>query len=164
MNFFKALGILAIFGTVGTAQAVPPPIVSAPPRTSQNLCANGCLSPEQAVIFAAKAAPSGAVSGNFIMKVEAVGRQRDHYYLNSEKDYRDQTNLTIAIPNVVAQGILRKYNGNNLENVFKGRQIIVSGTAQRVRIGFFGNDGKQTDLYYYQTHVRVRNSGQITLL
>lgn len=61
------------------------------------------ISPEEAVHLAAKAAPEG-VPGIFALRVQATGTQSGRFYLNSELDYRDQRNLTIALgPQVAVQ-------------------------------------------------------------
>lgn len=54
------------------------------------------LTPEQAIHRAAEAAPSG-VPGIYAMRVQATGRRGDRIFLNSELDYRDQRNLSIAL-------------------------------------------------------------------
>lgn len=116
------------------------------------------IDPSSAVQLAA-AAPRAGVSGVFAMPVRAVGRDERGVYLNSERDYRDQRNLTVVLaPDVAAQ--LEQRLGGPLEQRLRGRAIQVSGTARRTKIVFFA-DGRATDKYYYQTHVRVAKAGQI---
>lgn len=95
------------------------------------------------------------------MLVRATGRERGRVYLNSERDYRDQRNLTISIDPATSKALERRL-GSRPDDFFKGKLIEVRGAAERVRIGFF-EDGKPTGLYYYQTHVRVRDPNQIIL-
>lgn len=105
------------------------------------------------------------------MEVKAIGRKDGNIYLNSELDYRDQRCLTIAMPDVVAEKLERKF-GVRIEDL-KGRRILVMGVAQRMRI-LFVPDGESVNRftprreiakmqYYYQTHVRVGYPTQIEL-
>nr|WP_235889000.1 hypothetical protein [Glacieibacterium frigidum] len=118
------------------------------------------LTPMQAVFAAANAAPH-ATSGVFEFKVRATGRDGDRLYLNSEADYRDQRNLSIAIlPD--AQGELEQRYGPLAKGLI-GRTISVRGAARRVRINFT-DGGAPTGKYYYQTHVVVGTPSQIEVL
>ncbi len=116
------------------------------------------IDPSSAVQLAA-AAPRDGVTGVFAMTVRAVGRDERGVYLNSERDYRDQRNLTVVLtPDAAAE--LEGRLGGPLEQRLRGHAIQVSGTARRTKIVFFA-DGQATDKYYYQTHVRVMKAGQI---
>ena len=118
------------------------------------------IQPVQAVQLAAAAAPRG-VSGVFALRVQATGSQDGFTYLNSELDYRDQRNLTIAITPSAAQQLEEKLGAPPIA-ALKGKLILVSGVAVRTKIVFLA-DGKPTDKYYYQTHVRVTDAKQIEL-
>jgi hypothetical protein len=131
-----------------------PPLVVFTPENLQR------LTPEQAVMAAARAAPRN-VPGIFILQVKATGKDGKRVYLNSEFDYRDQRNLTVSINERTARALAAKF-GAPPEDYFKGKTIEVRGSARRVTIGFFEN-GRPTGLYYYQTHVRVGHSSQIQL-
>jgi len=65
------------------------------------------IKPEKAVIAAAKAGSEG-VGGVFKMVVVAVGHQRGKVFLNSQSDYRDPRNLTIAMSDATAEKVGRK--------------------------------------------------------
>jgi len=119
------------------------------------------ISPVQAVIAAAETAPYG-VSGVFEMHIKGTGRQGDFIYLNSEKDYRDQRCLTLAIYPSVIPGFVRKY-GADPDSYLKNKRVRVSGEARRVKIWFQSN-GERTESYYYQTHVLVTKTSQIEVL
>jgi len=119
------------------------------------------VAPEQAVITAAKVAPDG-VQGLFALEVRATGHLDSKVYLNSETDYRDQRNLTIAIGPLVAADLKLRY-GAEPEVFFKGKHVVVSGIAERVRIDFAVN-GVVTEKYYYQTHVNVSSAHQIQIV
>jgi len=118
------------------------------------------ITPEKAVIAAAKAAPEG-VSGTFKMTVRAVGHENRRVFLNSELDYRDQRNLTIAMSEEVEKALEAKI-GAVSEQAFIGRRIFVRGVAQRVRIDFT-DGGRPTGKYYYQTHVVVTEPIQVAV-
>jgi len=118
------------------------------------------LVPEKAVIAAARAAPEG-VPGIFKMTVRAVGRENGRVFLNSELDYRDQRNLTIAMSDDVEKALEAKI-GAVSEQAFVGRRIFVRGVAQRVRIDFTVG-GRPTGKYYYQTHVMVTAPAQVAV-
>jgi hypothetical protein len=123
-------------------------------------CAADGIKPAEAVQQAAAAAPAG-VSGVFPLTVQATGSQDGFIYLNSELDYRDQRNLSIALTAKAAQQ-LQAQLGSSPEVALKGHRIIVSGVAKRVTIRL-SQDGKPTDKYYYQTHVLASDARQIEL-
>ncbi|MGY0800179.1 hypothetical protein ACW7G0_14165 [Lysobacter sp. A286] len=118
------------------------------------------VAPAQAVQLAA-ASPRLGVKGVFSMTVKATGKT-DRVHLNSELDYRDQRNLSIAVERRAAEELAIQL-GEPPERALKGKQIIVTGTAKRTKIVFFA-DGKPTDKYYYQTHVAVTRASQIQVL
>lgn len=111
----------------------------------------------QAVQLAAAAAPR-AVPGVFALQVQATGT-RDNTYLNSERDYRDQRNLTTAITPEAARQLQDRLGANPVV-ALKGKRILVRGAAVRTTIVFVAG-GKPTDTYYFQTHVNVTESSQI---
>lgn len=118
------------------------------------------IDPGQAVLRAA-ASPRTGVTGVFALTVKATGRT-DKLHLNSEADYRDPRNLSIAVaPEAAAQ--LEDRLGAPPEVALRGKRILVAGTARRVRIDFVVDD-KPSGKYYYQTHVRVTEASQIKVL
>jgi len=116
------------------------------------------IKPVKAVQLAADAAPKG-VAGTFVMRVQATGTQSGFIYLNSELDYRDQRNLSIAVTADAARQ-LQDQLGSSPMTALKGKDILVTGAATRVKIVFYA-DGELTDTYYYQTHVGVSDPKQI---
>ncbi len=118
------------------------------------------LQPPQAIQLAADAAPRG-VAGVFAMQVKAVGATDHVVYLNSETDYRDQRNLTVAVSPAAARQLEARV-GAPLARALDRRRILVRGSARRVRIDFV-SDGTPSGKYYYQTHVRVTDTAQIQL-
>lgn len=121
---------------------------------------SAAITPQQAVMLAAANAP-GTVSGVFDMHVKATGKKNGLIYLNSEDDYRDQRNVSVAVTPDAARQLAEKW-GLALESI-KGKHILVSGDAARTTIYFY-SDGRRSDKYYYQTQIRVADAGQITML
>ncbi|PWF48539.1 hypothetical protein C7C56_011285 [Massilia glaciei] len=118
------------------------------------------IDPGQAVLGAA-AAPQSGVTGVFALTVKATGHTKK-VYLNSELDYRNSRNLSVALtPGAAAE--LESLLKSPPEVALKGKRILVAGTARRVRIDFIVDD-KQTGKYYYQTHVLVTDASQIRIL
>ncbi|WP_018981327.1 hypothetical protein [Salinimonas chungwhensis] len=110
---------------------------------------------------AADSAPKG-VPGQYTLQIVATGSQGQYVYLNTEKDYRDQRAVTVALhPNVIAQ-LSAKY-GMPPQEYFLNKAVVVNGKAQRVKIAFL-SDGKPTGKYYYQTHVRVMDISQLKVV
>ncbi|MBK9495508.1 MAG: hypothetical protein IT475_05195 [Aquimonas sp.] len=150
MKTHQQLISLALAFLVGCASA----------PTSHQAAGSGqtLLTPHQAIFMAASAAPAG-VEGVFAMRVQATGAQGQLTYLNSEQDYRDQRNLTVAIaPEAVRQ--LTERFGEHPRISLRDKDIRVRGSAVRTTIRFYAN-GKPTAKYYYQTHVNVTDAGQI---
>lgn len=118
------------------------------------------IDPGEAVLRAAAARGAG-VTGVFAITVKATGRT-DKVHLNSEADYRDPRNLSIAVMPAAA-GALEKTLGGPPEDLLRGKRILVTGTARTVRIDFI-TDAGPSGKYYYQTHVRVDDASQIKIL
>lgn len=121
----------------------------------------GVITPRQAVEKAADAAPA-VVKGVFDIRVRSSGEQDGYLYLNSEQDYRDQRNLTVAIRSGLGDALQARF-GAAPGTYFKGKHIRVTGVAQRVKIWFICN-GRQTEKYYYQTHIVLEDAGQIEVI
>lgn len=119
------------------------------------------ISPREAVMLAADAAPSG-IPGTFEMDVVATGAQNGMGFLNSQSDYRDQRNLTVAIAPRLRTAMTEML-GEDPILFYKGKRIIVRGQARRVTVFFFGKDGERTNKYYYQTHVQLQAPNDISL-
>ena len=130
---------------------------ASPPPKSES---SRWIDPSQAVQLAAASARTG-VTGVFAMTVKATGKTT-RVHLNSELDYRDQRNLSIAVEPAAAEELALQL-GSPPEIALKGKQILVTGTAKRTKIVFI-SDGKPTNKYYYQTHVSVTKASQIQLL
>lgn len=120
------------------------------------------ISPIQAIEKAAEASPNG-IKGFFELRVKATGKPRKVVFLNSELDYRDPRNISIAISPKVAELFFNKY-GETPELFLKNKKIIVYGEARKVKISFGCNGKRKENQYYYQTHVRVGSLSQILIV
>jgi ribosomal protein S13 len=156
------------------ATVVPPiaisPVIRTPAdlvglRTPSEALAAGVgeLTPEETVLRAANAGAEGkGIRAVFSMPVQRANKVGPRYFLNSEKDYRDQRNLSVAIDKGAYRALRERY-GKKLDLAFRGQRVRIYGVAHRVRIGFMVN-GQRTGLYYYQTQVAVTDAGQIEIL
>jgi hypothetical protein len=117
----------------------------------------GWIEPVDA-IRAANDDPRNGVRGEFIITVRALNNYPEQSFLNSEKDYRDQRNLTIRMPTSIIPKLEERL-GVKFQDL-KNRRLVVLGVAKRNRIDFIA-DGKPTGKYYYQTHVQVDSATQI---
>lgn len=117
--------------------------------------------PMQIIKAAADSAPKG-VPGQYTLQIVATGSQGRYVYLNTEDDYRDQRAITVALhPKIIAQ-LSAKY-GMSPQEYFVNKAIVVDGEAQRVKIVFI-SDGKPTNKYYYQTHIRLMDISQLEVV
>ena len=137
-----------------TAMAISIAACSSVPTNSK-----GFIEPVDA-IRAANEDPTYGVRGEFIISVKALNSYQEWSFLNSEKDYRDQRNLTIKLPTSIVPKLEQRL-GIKFEDL-KNRRLVVLGVAKRVRIGFVA-DGRLSDKYYYQTHVLVDSPTQIKI-
>lgn len=106
-------------------------------------------------------APNG-VEGTFQLAIKAVGMERNVTYLNTELDYRDRRNITVAIHPRIIRAFIKKY-GSSPDKFLINKTIEVTGEAQRMKITFLSN-GKRTKKYYFQTHIKVLSLEQIKVL
>jgi hypothetical protein len=106
-------------------------------------------------------APRG-VKGTFTLSIKASGIERKIVYLNTELDYRDRRSITVALhPNTIT-AFTNKY-GSSPDDYFVNKNIEVTGEAKQIKIWFVA-DGKRTEEYYFQTHIRVKSINQIKVL
>ncbi len=145
------LSALAVMVSLMTAGSI------AQPSTQETTI----LGPRAAIVAAADAAPA-AIRATFELRVQRAERVGRRLYLNSERDYRDQRNLTIRIEHAAMRELAARY-GESPERHLYGREILVRGSARRTRIDFTDNRGHPTGLYYYQTHVAVDDADQISI-
>ena len=141
-------GAFALFFALPAIAQSPPPLP------------NGTMSPSDAVTAGAK--DRDGKRGTFGMFVRSTGQSGGHVFLNSEVDYRDPRNLSIDI-DMRATKLLRKQVGATPDQFYKDKWIVVRGTVRRVPIVFLDDRGRGTGKYYFQTHVFVREPGQIAI-
>ena len=100
---------------------------------------------------AAESAPKG-VKGEYLLSIKGTGKQGPVVYLNTELDYRDQRNVTVALhPNIIPQ--LKSQYGVTPEAFFTGKTILVKWHAQRVRIDFLDAKQKTSEKYYIKKQI-----------
>ncbi|MDO6559452.1 hypothetical protein [Paraglaciecola chathamensis] len=97
-----------------------------------------------------------------IFKVKATGNKEGHVFLNTQYDYRDPRNITIVIPPEVASELEENVKMSP-EAYFLKKRILVKGSLVQVKVWFSAN-GKRTNKYYYQTHMRVASWKDINLV
>lgn len=106
-------------------------------------------------------APAG-VKGTFKLPIKATGIQGGIVYLNTETDYRDRRNITVALHPKLKAAFIKKY-GSSPDSYFIDKTIEVIGEAKRMKI-YFASKAKITEKYYFQTHIRVTSMKQIKVL
>jgi len=106
-------------------------------------------------------APKG-VKGTFQFPIKAAGSQNNVIFLNTQTDYRDRRNISVAIHPKLIDALTMKY-GTSPEMFFINKTVEVTGEAKRVKI-HLTVDGRRTAKYYFQTHVRVSSLNQIKVL
>lgn len=131
----------------------------------------GCASTSKPIVYAdtmaiiaeaADNAPNG-IYGEYTFKIKASGKQRNIVYLNTELDYRDQRNLTVALhPKILAE--LESKYGDIPQDFFVGKTVSVKGYAKRVKINFIAAGGRASNKYYYQTHIRISDISEIEVV
>lgn len=119
------------------------------------------IAPSQAIEYSAASAPE-AYKGVFEMDIKAGNFRERMIFLNSEKDYRDQRNLTIALRPRVVQELTNKFGKDPLKHLLNKR-VVVKGEAKRMKIWMFYKT-KKLNKYYYQTHVFVNSLDQISII
>lgn len=130
-----------------------------PPATDQFVAEADTM---EIIRSAAEAAPKG-VRGEYELTIKAAGKQGAMLYLNTELDYRDQRNVTVALyPQLVPQ--LTAQSGQTPERFFIGKTVRVKGMAQRVRIDFINAEREPSGKYYFQTHIYIKDLSQIELV
>ena len=128
----------------------------------QQPAAQGWIDPGIAVQLAAAAGPDRGVEGVFALRVRSMASQGGRFYLNSEPDYRDPRNLTVALDPEVVGELAPRLDAPTIQQALKDQRILVRGEARLVRIHFFSN-GQPSGKYYWQVHVVVSDAGQILL-
>lgn len=128
----------------------------APDALAARPCYTECRTARDAIELAAAAAQVPGPAGYYRITVRAVGTDRHRFFINSERDYRDQRNISLAFDPDQAKALVRMMRGRSVEEALVGRELVVWGRPERVRIAFRTGNGP-TGLYYYQTHIRITN-------
>lgn len=117
----------------------------------------GWITPAEAV-HAANDDPERGISGTFVFTVRNVDVTGDRIYLNSERDYRHQTALSVSL-DAAQRDALQAQLGMPLDRLLN-RRLLVQGTARRTTIAFT-HEGVTSGKYYFQTQLRVNDPRQI---
>lgn len=102
------------------------------------------------------------VRGTFLIAIKATGSQNGVVYLNSNLDYREPTNITLALDPSTIDTFTNTYHSSP-DLYFKNKVLEVTGQAERIKIYKYEN-GKRTKKYYFQTHIRVDSVTQIRVM
>ena len=146
MKYFVLISILILSGCTST-----PKVISDSDITStMNLIA-----------LTEEAAPAG-IKGVFKLSIKAAGIQNSGIYLNTELDYRDRRNVSVAIHPRTVNAFIKKY-GTSPDLYFINKTVEVTGEAKRMIIDFYAM-GKKTEKYYFQTHINITSLDQIKVL
>lgn len=97
-----------------------------------------------------------------IFKVKATGNINGRIFLNTHYDYRDPRNITIVLSPDIATELEKKHKMSP-EAYFLKKRVFVAGQLVQVKI-WFSSNGKRSDKYYYQTHMRVTSMDDINLI
>ncbi|MFQ6372443.1 hypothetical protein [Shewanella sp. YIC-542] len=130
----------------------------------------GCAATPDAVSYsdtmeiirdAAQQAPA-VVSGDYVLLFKAAGNKGGYTYLNTELDYRDQRNVTVALTPSMSVALQIRY-GLPPAAFFVGKSVRIKGEARQEKIYLFCN-GRVSSKYYYQTHINVSEMSQLEVL
>jgi hypothetical protein len=103
-----------------------------------------------------------AVRGTFQIPIKATGSQNGVVYLNSNLDYREPTNITLALAPSTIEAFSNTYKISP-DLYFINKILEVTGKVERIRIYLYKN-GKRTRKFYFQTHIRIFSINQIRVL
>jgi len=149
----KLLPFIALVVALGSGCATAP-------QSAMTSSTKAWITPSQAILLAANAAPRG-VRGTFAMRVQATGTQNGRSFLNSELDYRDQRNLTVALSQRAVQGLRERLGADPLV-ALQGKNILVTGSAFWTKL-FLIAGGDPPAKYYYLTHVNVTDASKLVV-
>lgn len=112
-----------------------------------------------AIVMSEQSAPA-VVPGLFSLEIKNAAKVGKVVYLNTEYDYRDRRNVTVALTAKMLEEFATLYPDQKPEQYFIGKTIVVNGAASRQTIWFI-SEGKASEKYYFQTHIPVWQTGQI---
>lgn len=141
-------------------------------RSALPQCAEGCLTPVEAVALAFDAGPQQRTRARFVLDIRGGGVSRPEdrerwFFLNSEKDYRVFGSLTLAFEREAMRQLLNPAGTNlsdpteegdiivererdrvalNLSNImkrFEGRRLVVEGEVGLQWIRYYGTSGRE---------------------
>ena len=89
------------------------------------------LAPAEAIAAAKRAAPA-PFAGTFTFQVQSTGRSNGQLFLNSDADFHNPANLSVAVP--LAEAAKLAAGGGPADEYLKGKHITVIGGARVVRV------------------------------
>ncbi|MDK1286329.1 hypothetical protein [Pseudoalteromonas umbrosa] len=110
-----------------------------------------------------EASAPNSVRGVFQFEIKAGAKRGDVVYLNTQEDYRDRRNVTLALSWYAVSKMTKKY-GQRPEVFFINKKVEVVGEASRKKIPLYRQDGTASEAYYYQTHINVYSDVLLTLM
>lgn len=130
-------------------------------KGSSKLSPGNWIAPAEAIRRVQASAPVGA-PGVFVIHVQASGLVDGTLYLNSEPNYRDQRNVSVAISSGAASSLADTL-GADPQIALKGKKMLVTGVARQVTI-MIHKPGQPPGAFYYQTHIVVTDADQIEVI
>jgi hypothetical protein len=141
-------------------------------REAMPECAEGCLTPIEAVAIAFDAGPQQRTAARFVLDIRGggvSGPEDDErlFFLNSERDYRVFGSLTLAVEREAMRQLLNParaelrdpsaegdiivererdrvaLNLSNMMNRFKGRRLVIDGEVGLKWIRYYGTSGRE---------------------
>lgn len=168
MNLVAASALMALSQAAGgvaapSAVTPPPPIIGDGPafRAKTPCSPNGCLSAVEAVTYASYLAPKAGIATIVSMRVRHLGFEDGIFYLNSELDYRDRNNLTVAVREEDMRTLFSDTALHVIRPKLVGKIIYARGVARRVRIDFMTDAQKPSGKYYYQVQMRLNDASDL---
>jgi hypothetical protein len=121
---------------------------------------DACATPADAVELAAGQEGTPVIARRYVVTVRSVQERDGIVYLNSQREVRDQLNVSIELSGDVAAALRASLETDDLATALRGQTLVVFGQAQRVRVGM-GNAEAAQRFYFYRTVLAVAHVDQI---
>lgn len=122
-----------------------------------------CSTAADAVQLASQQDGAPVATRRYVVEVRSVEESAGVVYLNSQQQSRDQLNVTLALTPEAARALRARLANDNLRRALRGQRLVVTGHAQRVRVGM-GNAETAERFYYYHTQIAVTDIRQLARL
>ena len=121
---------------------------------------DACSTTADAVQLASGQEGALVAARRYVFEVRSIEERADVVYLNSQRQARDQLNVSLALTPQVADALRTQLATDNLARALRGQRLVVTGQAQRVRVNM-GNTETIQRFYYYHTQIAVTEIRQI---